>query len=241
MSATLPPITALFPVKGASARVPGKNLRDFHGRPLLCRVLDTLHAAAFVDRIIVNTDSPELAEVAGAYRNVVVHERPAHLCGHDVSMNRILAHDIRLLGPGHYLQTHATNPLLTTATLADAVKTYFALLPQYDSLFSVVRHQKRFFSPDMRPLNHDSAVLLNTQDLPPIFEENSCLYIFSDTSFFAACENRIGKRYQLYPMSSIESLDIDTEEDFRLAETAWKAFREPCGCRSAKRNTEETW
>jgi N-acylneuraminate cytidylyltransferase len=141
-------------------------------------------------------------------------------------MNNILAHDIHLLGTGHYLQTHATNPLLKSKTILDAILLYFSSLNTCDSLFSVNKHRSRFFDADMQPINHNPHILLNTQDLQPIFEENSCIYIFSDASFFGNGENRIGKRYKAYPISKIESLDIDTEEDFQLAETAWRAFRE---------------
>jgi CMP-N-acetylneuraminic acid synthetase len=213
--------TALVPIKGESERVRGKNLRDFCGKPLLCRVLATLQRTDCIERIVVNTDSDYVSELAVKFGKTLIHERPPALCGHNVPMNSILAHDLELLGEGHYLQTHVTNPMLTSATVNDAIETYFASLAVYDSLFSVVRHQSRFFSAEYLPLNHDPAVLLNTQDLPPLYEENSCLYIFSHSSFFANKKNRIGKHFLLYPMSKVESLDIDTEDDFRLAQIAW--------------------
>lgn len=193
----------------------------------MCRVLRTLQGTEVIDKVVVNTDSGMIAEIADGFSKAIVHKRPTCLCGHNVPMNKIIAHDISLLGSGHYLQTHATNPLLKSETITDAVRTYFAGLPTHDSLFSVIRHQSRFFDADMRAINHNPAHLLNTQDLAPIYEENSCLYIFSNASFFANGKNRIGGRHQIFPMSKIESLDIDTEEDFRLAEVAWQAFGEP--------------
>jgi CMP-N-acetylneuraminic acid synthetase len=217
-------LTALVPIKGESERVPGKNLRDFCGRPLLCRVLAMLQQTGCIERIVVNTDSDAVAELAAEFGKTRIHKRPSSLRGHNISMNRILAHDLELLGEGHYLQTHVTNPLLTSRTVNDAVEIYFSSLSSYDSLFSVRRHQSRFFAADQRPLNHDLAVLLNTQDLPPLYEENSCLYIFSHASFFGNNRNRIGKHFLLYPMGKIESLDIDTEDDFRLAQIAYSAY-----------------
>lgn len=217
-------LTALVPAKGDSERVRGKNLRGFCGPPLLCRILGTLQEVDLISRIIVNTDSERVAKVAGGYEKVVIHERPESLHGHDVSMNAIIAHDIATLGPGHYLQTHATNPLVRSSTIAEAIRAYFAGLPEHDSLFSVIAHQSRFFMADGKAVNHNPAVLLNTQDLPPVYEENSCLYIFSDVSFLNNSQNRIGKSYQVFRMSKIESLDIDTEEDFLLAENAWKTL-----------------
>ncbi len=217
-------LTALVPIKGESERVPGKNLRDFCGRPLMCYVLEMLQHTDCIERIVVNTDSEKVAEQALVFQKVCIHERPTSLRGHTVSMNRILAYDLGLLGDGHYLQTHVTNPMLTNRTVADAARTYFSALAEFDSLFSVIRHQSRFFSADKSPLNHDPATLLNTQDLPPLYEENSCLYFFSRASFRANGENRMGKLSALYPMTKVESLDIDTEDDFRLAQIAWITF-----------------
>jgi CMP-N-acetylneuraminic acid synthetase len=225
VSNSLPPdscLTALVPIKGESERVPGKNLRDFCGKALMCRVLEMLQQCAHISRIAVNTDSPRIAETASAFGKVFIHERPAELCGHAVPMNSIIAHDLRLLGEGHYVQTHVTNPMLSEATLSEATRLYFASLCEYDSLFSVIRHQSRFFDAGRRAVNHDPAVLRNTQDLPPLYEENSCLYIFSHASFFTGGQNRIGVRPTMFTMLKTESQDIDTEDDFTLAEHIWR-------------------
>ena len=222
-----PTVTALIPIKGASERVPGKNLRSFCGQPLLYKVLEMLQQSPCVKQIVVNTDSDVVASLSSQWSKTVIHERPAALCGHHIPMNNIIAHDIGLLGDGHYLQTHVTNPLLRKETVADAVARYFSSLNKHDSLFSVREMQTRFWRADGTPLNHDPSRLINTQDLEPIYEENSCVYIFSAESFKKAGNNRIGHHPLLYPIAQCESFDIDTEDDFHIAELAWKAFREP--------------
>ena len=73
----------------------------------------------------------------------------------------------------------------------------------------------------MQPLNHDPSVLLRTQDLPPVFEENSCLYVFSREGLLAR-RNRIGERPQMFEMDRLEALDIDDELDFRMAEILFR-------------------
>ena len=218
-------VTALVPIKGASERVPGKNVRDFCGTPLMCRILETLDNTEYVSQIIVDTDSELVANLAATFHKVKIHERPKELVGHHVPMNEIIKHDLTILGQGHFFQTHVTNPLLTAKTISNAIERYFTSLGQYDSLFSATVIQSRFFTHDLHPINHDPAILLNTQDLQPVYEENSCMYLFSHESFMK-CRNRIGTRFQIYPMGKIESLDIDTEEDFQLAQSAWNAFRQ---------------
>ena len=86
----------------------------------------------------------------------------------------------------------------------------------YDSLFSVNRHQTRFYRADGTPINHDPDNLIPTQDLEPWFEENSCFYLFSKGSF-AATRARIGEKPILYETPKLEAIDIDEQEDWDMA------------------------
>lgn len=217
-------IKALVPMRGHSERVPNKNIRDFCGRPLFHRIFDALLKVKYIEAIVVDTDSKAIKQlIKSAYPSVVIIDRPARLRGDYVSMNKIIGYDISLLSGEHFLQTHSTNPLLTPATIERGIKEYFACLKDgYDSLFSVTEHRVRFYGEDFRPLNHDPRRLIRTQDLSPIYEENSNFYIFSRSSF----ENkgrRIGLKPYLYKMNRIEATDIDEEEDFRLAESIFKS------------------
>lgn len=218
-------ITALVPMKGQSERVVGKNMRSFCGQPLCMRILATLQTCSCISDIIVNTDSDELASIAEQFGKVRVHERPRELRGHHIPMNTILEWDLTHDSgcSKHYLQTHATNPLLTTSTIERAVNVYFKGLDKYDSLFSVTPFQTRLYSADGKGINHNPSVLLNTQNLPMLYEENSNIYLFSRDSF-ARTESRVGLQPYLFVMSKLESLDIDTEEDFLIAEAAWSAL-----------------
>ncbi|MEQ1842197.1 MAG: hypothetical protein ABL994_17465, partial [Verrucomicrobiales bacterium] len=86
-----------------------------------------------------------------------------------------------------------------------------------DSLFTVNRHQTRFYRPDGSPVNHDPDRLIPTQDLEPWYEENSCLYVFSGPSF-ASKRARIGNKPIFFETPRIESADIDTEIEWHQAE-----------------------
>ncbi len=88
---------------------------------------------------------------------------------------------------------------------------------EYDSLFAVTRLQVRLWNSGGQPINHDPAVLLQTQDLPPIYEENSCFYIFSKTNLITR-RNRLGVRPQMFEVSRNEAWDIDEEIDFQIVE-----------------------
>jgi CMP-N-acetylneuraminic acid synthetase len=139
-------------------------------------------------------------------------------------MNDVLLNDIAQVPSEFYLQTHATNPLLTAATLNRAIDTYFARYPVYDSLFSVTRIQTRFWDSLARAINHNPKILLRTQDLPPLYEENSCLYLFKGDTLVEK-HNRISDRPFLFEIDRLEAMDIDEEIDFLVSDLIYKQTR----------------
>jgi CMP-N-acetylneuraminic acid synthetase len=130
-------------------------------------------------------------------------------------MNDILLHDTAQVNADFYLQTHSTNPLLKADTISSGIKTFFSEFPKYDSLFSVTRWQTRLYFQDGRAINHDPAVLIQTQDLPPVYEENSCLYIFTRENLLRK-HHRIGDKPFLFEIDKAEAWDIDEELDFEI-------------------------
>ena len=213
-------IIALMPMKGHSERVPNKNMHLFAGRPLYHRVAETLQSSPHIQAIIINTDSQIIAnDAVKHFSKVRIIERPMHLQGDLVPMNDIIKYDLSVCEDEHFLQTHSTNPLLTQDTIENSIQEYFCSLEQFDSLFTVTRLQTRLYWSSGQPVNHDPNELLRTQDLPPVFEENSNLYLFSKKAFTAAGNKRIGLRPKMYEMDKLEAVDIDEKNDFRLAET----------------------
>ncbi|OQX53351.1 MAG: acylneuraminate cytidylyltransferase [Candidatus Cloacimonas sp. 4484_209] len=209
-------------MKGHSERIPNKNIRNFCGRPLLHWVMESLRKSPYIKEIVINTDSEQISEEGRKNFGARIINRPQHLRGDMVPMNDIIAYDLSQIKGEHFLQTHSTNPLLTTKTINLAIETYFSNLEQYDSLFSVTKVQARLYWPDGKPINHDPDNLLRTQDLPPVFEENSNFYIFSKKSFKRAGNNRIGLKPQMFEISKLEAVDIDEPEDWDIAEAIYE-------------------
>jgi CMP-N-acetylneuraminic acid synthetase len=206
-----------------SQRVPQKNYRLLDGKPLYQHILTTLLAVPEITRIVVDTDSPVIvAGITEFFPAVEVIERPEELRADDVSMNTILQYDISRAPSDFYLQTHSTNPLLRAETLSKAIQTFLSAYPQRDSLFSVTRLQTRLYDKQGRAINHDPRVLIQTQDLPPVYKENYCLYLFSADTL-AKQGTRIGETPILFETEPEESWDIDEEIDFKLVELMIKA------------------
>lgn len=216
-------LTALMPMRHSSERVPGKNYRPFgDGRPLFHHMLETMLACPLIDDVVIDTDSPVVKEqCATKFPSVIVLDRPEHLRDGATPMNDVLLHDCAQTPSQFYLQTHSTNPLLPLATLTRAIETFFANYPVYDTLFSVTRVQTRFWDSLARAVNHNPNILIRTQDLPPLYEENSCFYIF-EGKLLAERHNRIGLRPYLFQIERREAQDIDEEIDFEIADMMYQ-------------------
>ena len=219
-------LVALMPMRHSSERVPGKNYRPFgDGRPLFHHMVDVMLSCPQIDKIVIDTDSELIKEqCTEQFPDVVVLDRPQHLLGGMTPMNDVLLHDISEVPSEFYLQTHSTNPLLTKETMQKAVDAFFENYPIYDSLFSVTRLQTRLWDSLARAVNHNPNILLRTQDLPPIYEENSCIFIFSG-DLMKERHSRIGNRPFMFEMDRLEAQDIDEEIDFRVADLIFKQTR----------------
>ena len=228
-------ITAILPIKHESTRVPGKNYRDFNGKPLFMHILNTLLDSELINNIVIDTNSDTIRNsLKNNYNNnqkIILYNRPEHLWDGSIAMNVILENVINDLNldANYFFQTHTTNPLLTTKTIDDAIRTFLNKNnKEFDSLFSVKQWNTRLYktnqSKDVIALNHNPNELIPTQDLDPLYEENSCMYIFSKKNLFEK-KHRIGYKPYMYIMDDIESSDIDIETDFIIAECLHKTLR----------------
>lgn len=214
----MPNIVALVPMRHHSQRVPGKNYRPLAGKPLFHHILETLVHVPEVAQIVVDTDSGTVMEsLKSSFPGIRVLERPAHLRGDEVPMNDILLHDTSIVPADLYLQTHTTNPLLKAATISRAISDIERDHNRFDSLFSVTELHTRLYDQDGKALNHDPRQLVQTQDLPPVYEENSCLYLFTRENLVSH-HHRIGERPLLFTIDAEEAWDIDDELDFAICE-----------------------
>lgn len=213
-------------MKGNSERVPNKNLKDFSGKPLYHRVMETLLSSTYINYVVVNTDSEAIkSDISKNFGDrVIVIDRPEEIIGDFVSMNTVIECDINSVDADIYLQTHSTNPLLKKKSVDDAIEKMLELLPEkvYDSIFSVTKMQTRLYKADGQAYNHNPEELLRTQDLEPLFEENSNFYIFTKESFLNSGKKRIGLKPFMFEIDKIEAVDIDEPQDFVIAESLYK-------------------
>ena len=212
-------MNALLFMKGKSERLPNKNIKLLDGKPLFFYVINSLLQVNEIERVCVDTDSEAIAELVKLHfptDKVAVFDRPEHLKGQLVTANDLIRGLLDKISGATFAQTHVTNPLLTPATIKRAMALYQHLRPGYDSLFTVTRHQSCFYNFKGEPLNHNPSEIARTQDLPPVYEDNSCLYLFDRECF--ELWGRVGLQPYMMEISKIEAIDIDTYEDWQITE-----------------------
>jgi CMP-N-acetylneuraminic acid synthetase len=171
-----------------------------------------------VSRIVIDTDSEVIKkDTQSNFPEVQLVDRPQHLRADTVPMTDVICHDASLFPADIYLQTHSTNPFLKSETIEAALVSWMEAGDDCDSMFSVTRIQARLWDSSLRPINHDPKELLRTQDLPPVYLENSNFYIFP-SELIKSKRRRIGDRPRIFEVDPTEALDIDDEQTFQLAE-----------------------
>jgi CMP-N-acetylneuraminic acid synthetase len=211
-------IAAIVPMRHFSRRVAGKNYRLLGEKPLYRYIIDTLLEVPAISEVVIDTDSELIMrEAEEQLPHVRIVRRPEHLRDEMFVMNDILLNTVKEVEADYYLQTHSTNPLLKPETITQAIEMFAAGRETHDSLFSVTPLQTRLWTAGGQAINHDPDNLIRTQDLDPIMEENSCIYIFQ-RDILEARHNRIGVKPLVFVMDPSEAIDIDTELDWLIAE-----------------------
>lgn len=207
-------VNAILPMRAGSQRIKDKNILEIEGRPLYEYILNKLLSCELIDKVIINTDIKQIIDKYKDNPQVIIIEREDHLRG-NCNINHVIEDTLNKIEGEHFIQIHATNPLLRRETIEMGIQRYFEVLDSNDSVFSVTRTKKRFWDSNVQPMNHDPKAAPTTQDLEHWFEENSCFYIFSREIFFKN-NHRIGDRSLIFETPHLESIDIDEEHELEL-------------------------
>lgn len=205
-------IVALVPIKLNSERVKNKNIRKFdNGRPLCTYILDTLKNVNNIDEIYVYCSDEKIKEYIP--EEIIYLKRSNSLDQSTTKINEVLKAFAQDVDADYYVLTHATAPFITKETIEKGVE--IIRNGEYDSVFTVTKLQD-FLWKDNKPLNYSLDAIPRTQDLEPLYEETSGLYIYSKELILKE-GRRIGYNPFLLEVSKIEALDIDTEDDFFIS------------------------
>jgi len=213
----------IIPARGGSKGVPRKNLRPLNGRPLVAHSIGHALESESVGRTFVSTDDAEIASVARSLGAEVI-ERPASISGDTASSESALLHALDSLGetegyrPELVVFLQATSPLRLPGDIDAAVRTL--LDHRADSLFSAcVSHEFlwRAERDGVVPINYNPGRRPRRQEMAPQYRENGSIFV-TRREILESTGSRLGGRIAIHEMSLLDSLQIDTEEDFLLLE-----------------------
>lgn len=207
-------ITAVMPVKLNNERLPGKNLRLLGERPLLQYALSSLQKTGLMERIYVYCSNEDLVHYLPD--GILFAKRPEYLDLPSSNFTQIFeAFQAQYDADVYvYVYAHATAPFVTVSTICQCVQAVTS--GKYDSAFCAVKMQD-FFWKGGKPMNFDAAHLPRSQDLEPIYRETSGIYVFT-REVFGKYHRRVGRYPFIKTVSYKEAVDINTLEDFKLAE-----------------------
>lgn len=206
---------ATIPIKTNSTRVKGKNFRPLGGKKLYEYIIEHALESGCFDDLVVDTDSQEIVEYCGN-KGVLTIPRDPWLASNDANGNDLLVHHFnKFQGYDAYFQLYATAPFLKPETIR-ACYERLATSGAHDSVLTATQEGGWFWCQGL-PVNYQPGLLPRSQDAIHVVKETTGLYgVRSDVVSRYHC--RIGSRPIFVFVEPKEAIDLDTEQDFKLAE-----------------------
>ena len=221
-------ITALIPARGGSKRLPRKNVKLLAGKPLIAWTIEVAKASKYIDTIIVSTDDIEIKEVSEKYGAKVPFLRPDYLSNDTASSFDVIKHSIQFLKledeNNLIVLLQPTSPLRTAEELDQAIEYFVA--KQALGVVSVSECEHSPLWSNTLPKNNSMEDFIRpkvkgkrSQDLPKYYRLNGSIYIYKAQSLLKNNSIFSDETVFAFETSAYNSIDIDLEFDFRIAET----------------------
>lgn len=226
---------AIIPARGGSKRIPGKNIKDFCGKPMLAHSITHAKNSGVIDEVIVSTDDEQIAQVAIDHGAVVPFMRPAELADDYTGTRPVMRHAVQTLldsdwNISHVACIYATAPLLSAALvrqgfemLSGSDRDYIFTAAQFS--FPIQRAIMKTPSGGVTPFDK-TAIAKRSQDLPDAFHDAGQLYWGKTDVWLDPASAIFGDNSQMIVLPSHRVQDIDTPEDWRRAELLYKLLQQ---------------
>lgn len=224
---------AVIPARGGSKRIPGKNIKNFAGKPIISYSIEAAKASGIFDRIIVSTDSEDIADVARSAGAEVPFARPSELSDDNTPTAPVLEHVLKWLesegcSVKYLCCIYPTAPFVRSE---DLIKGYKLLIENnVSSVFSVTKFEFTIFRG--LKINDEGFVkmfwpeheLTRSQDLPQAYHDAGQFY-WLDSEKFLKNKKLYAKDAKPIILPRVLVQDIDTLEDWETAEIMYKACK----------------
>jgi CMP-N,N'-diacetyllegionaminic acid synthase len=228
-------LLAVITARGGSRRLPRKNVLTFAGKPLIAWTIEAGLQSKYVDRVIVSTDDEEIAEISRSHGAEVPFMRPQELSNDTASSTDVIRHAVKALENneqkfGYLLYLQPTSPLRTSDHIDEAV----ALMIQKEANgvigVTAMNHPIEWSNILPENLSMDGFISKNnqekrSQDFPQRYCVNGAIYLCKKKSVIEGDGSFFKEGSYAYKMDPVDSVDIDTQKDFLVAEAFLKYSR----------------
>ncbi len=218
----------IIPARGMSKGIPRKNLRPFHGKPLIQYSIDAARAAELVGDVFVSTEDKEIAGIARDLGAKII-DRPEELAGDDISTFSVIRHAAEVLNfPDVIVTLQPTSPLRTGRHIDEAVS---LLDDDVETVVGVCAAHHYCWRIENGYGKPDFETRLPRQKMPKQYVENGSIYV-TRKSVIMRNDDKLGMgissigKVKLYEMEEIHFVDMNSFFDFKLLECIYKTIRE---------------
>ncbi|MGV8162443.1 MAG: cytidylyltransferase domain-containing protein [Candidatus Nanoarchaeia archaeon] len=219
----VPKVVAFVPAKGTSQRVENKNVKLLGDKALFLHILDTLISSYTINEVYLDSESSDLFSLAQGRKHIELL-RPKELASNKTNGNQLLFYEASQVPDADiYVQALPTGPFLSREIIDAAV---FQLIKNKskDSVFTATMNKLYLWNSNGKPINYDINNIPNSFNLPDTIVEAMNLYVIRKETL-QKTKRRIGDKPFILPIPQIESLDINTLEDFKFAEIVYRGLR----------------
>ncbi len=218
-------VIAFIPVRGGSKSIPLKNIKDLNSNPLLNYSLQAADQCREITDIVVSTDHDSIVQVAKNFpsKKITIHHRSDENAKDTSSTESVILEYLgkaALDSKNLFILVQATNPFTTAEDFSKALKQMKKEKSQ--SLLSVVRSKRFFWSESGKPLNYDFKKRPRRQDFDGLLMENGAFYISSVGSVLKF-KNRLSGKVSVYEMPEESGVEIDDPSDWIIVEELLRA------------------
>ena len=211
-------VIAFIPARGGSKSIPGKNIKDFCGKPLIYWNLFALEKSELVDEVVVATDSEKIFKKVEEFNfsKVKLYKRSAENAQDHSTSEAIMLEYInyaKLASSDIFMLVQATSPFTRTEDFNNGLK----LMNKHDTVFSCAKIKRFIWDKEGIPLNYDHNNRPRRQDFDGTFMENGAFCI-SSVSDIINHNNRISGNIGICEMAEYTFVEIDEVEDWIMAE-----------------------
>ena len=214
-------IDILIAVRGGSKRVPKKNIRPFCNSSLLEIKVKQATSLKDIQNVFVSSDSDDMLEMAGDLGAIPLKRSPLFATD-SVPMGDVYVHLASMLNSENIMWTPVTSPLVKDETVQECIKIYNDL-QNHDSLVTTTSVNEYLWLGN-KAINYDPKNHPRSQDLPDVYCLNFAVNILP-RKLMIKNKNILGDNFYSYMLDDVESIDVDTEFDFMLAEMLYKKMR----------------